>query len=499
MRYRPHYLLLASVLFGTAISAAYLSVESSRRTWAAEEVPIAFWAWKNSAPSETEISDARRRSGVGDLFVWAGQLDLIDGEVVRDRQMRGYLPNAVKVHLVYNGTRKLLDNLGSTDPEMLAEAIAKTYLADLGSQNLKGVKAVGIQLDLDYPTRLLPRYGETIRRLREKLPPATIISVTGLPTWMNNPEISKVLDAVDLWTPQLYGAEIPTRIDKPIPISSTGDIRRWLGKIRKLNKPFYAGLAAYGYTILYDRSGDLVSLRGDIDLSSILSSVSLEFVRQENLGGNVRYIFRARSDLVLDSLVIAKGESLVFDTLSPASLREAARAVREEAGDRLLGICVFRLPTADDRTNLRLGEIVDALRDRPMTSDVGVSVEKASDRKFTLSAVNHGSASSLAQNALTIDLYVPPGSVRGVTSISGFYGYEPMCAAGSGLPRKCSSGRADVIRLTKNSWRPGDEASICLIANWQPNDGMTAFVTTRDENGRTETASKKIAIGVKDK
>ena len=41
------------------------------------------------------------------------------------------------------------------------------------------------------------------------------------------------------------------------------------------------------------------------------------------------------------------GESLVFDLPSAETLRASAQAVRANAGEQLLGICVFRLPSSN--------------------------------------------------------------------------------------------------------------------------------------------------------
>lgn len=495
MRCKLPYLKLGVVVsVATVLLVAYLSAGSAHKRWAAEEVPVAFWAWKTSTLVEEDIRNARERSRMNVLFLRAGQFDFKDGEVTRIRPVSGHVPNAVEIHLVYNGTRQLLKGLESIKPESLAAVVAETYRSDVEKYSASGAKIVGVQLDLDYPTRLLPHYAEAVRGLRRQLPEGTRLSVTGLPTWMSSPDISLLLDAIDLWIPQLYGAEIPTSIDRAVPISSQREIRRSVAEARRLGKPFFAGLAAYGYAIHYDRRGEMVEVRGDIDLSSALGHGSLEFVLQENLGHDVRHVFRATSDLVLDGLVIAKGESLVFDSPTARSLREAARVVREEAGDQLLGICVFRLPTADDKTNLRLSEIVNALRDRPVTNSVELTIKKNSEQQLRLTAVNAGSASSFAQDALAIDLYVPSGSVQGVAGIDGFDGFETLCAHDSDIPRKCSSARANIIRLKKNSWRPGDQSSCRLSANLDPQNEITAFVTTRTESDRIERTQTQIEI-----
>src|SRR5205085_7618064 len=127
-----------------------------------------------------------------------------------------------------------------------------------------GARVIGLQLDLDVPTRLLERYGRVLRETRALLPEGTLLSVTGLQTWMGAGELRGVLDAVDFWAPQFYGAEIPATVERVVPIASPGAVSRAVARARELGKPFYAGLAAYGYALLYTEKGKLLEARGDI-------------------------------------------------------------------------------------------------------------------------------------------------------------------------------------------------------------------------------------------
>lgn len=488
-------LKLAAAMAVVPVAVAIFATTGTRhRAWAADEVPISFWAWKTTAPSSEEV----RQTGAATIFLRAGQMDLVNGEVKRIRPAKGSLPESVEIHLVYNGTRDLLRGLESTNPEALAKLIAETFALDVRSSPSASVK--GIQLDLDFPTRLLPLYQRVVTALRPLLPPDTKLSITGLPTWMSSKEIEPLLDAVDFWAPQMYGAEIPSHLDRPVPIASAKEIRRATFAARKLGRPFMAGVAAYGYAIHYDKNGDLVEVRGDIDPSMVSSNAAFELVTQKQLGGSstagdVRKIFRAKQESVLDGLVIRAGESLVFDSPTPESLGEAGRIVREEAGDALLGICVFRLPTADDKTNLRLTEIIDALRDRPATNAVELKAT-LTDGSVILTVENSGSASSFAHEALSIDITVPPGSVRGVLTNNGFAGFETLCTGASATPSKCSPMRANLIRLTKNSWRPGDLASVRLKTSLTSTTELAAYVETRSDTGRVERIHKTIALEV---
>jgi hypothetical protein len=468
------------------------------RVLAVDEVPVAFWAWRIQTPSDDEIRGAFAKTGAKTLFLHAGQIDLSDGVAKRIRPVSGRIPATTETHFVYNGTRGFLTNFEQTNIDVLAGTIAETYRADQLRAKNDQASVNGIQLDLDIPTRLLPRYAELIRRLRILLPSDTRFSITGLPTWADSADIHDVLAEVDFWIPQCYGFEIPTSINEKIPISSAAQVARTIAKVRRLNKPFYAGLSAYSYAILYAKDGSLLELRGDIDPAMAAQSDGLELVESGTSDRGVRdsqlrYVYRAKNDLVLDGLIIGAGESLVFDLPSSATLRASARAVRENAGEELLGICIFRLPTVNDAATLDTEAITAALLDTQ--ADVSSQLSLVSDsRGFTLHAENTGSASSiLGENAFTIELKIAAGSVNGVISMIGFSSYETLCSIGA-KAQPCSRARANLIRVSSSAWKPGATASITLSCKGKLPEIFPADVTTQVNDGRVVREARELAI-----
>ncbi len=334
--------------------------------------------------------------------------------------------------------------------------------------------------------------------MRKFLPPETKLSITGLPTWTTSDEIGVVLAAVDFWIPQCYGASIPVNANKRVPISSPSSVEHTIAAVRRLGKPFYAGLAAYSYAIVYDTNGNLVELRGDIDPAEAARNDQLELVETQNFGvgekaAELRYVYRAKGDLVIDGLIMRPGETLVFDLPSAASLQASARAVRENAGDLLLGICIFRLPTGDDGATLGPDEIAAALNDRSTDVITKITLSPDTGNKLTLSAENRGTANTrLAEDAFTIDVRVPMGSIGGASAVAGFTSYETLCSRGGAeTPRPCSDRRADVIRLRARSWRPGTTASVTFVVRNSLPATLPAAIQTRVDDGRIVTRNDR--------
>ncbi|HEX8285661.1 MAG TPA: DUF3142 domain-containing protein [Pyrinomonadaceae bacterium] len=522
-----------------AVSAGALAVAAftagwrwarAPRVWGPGEAPVAFWAWRAETPAQSDVDRAARETGARTLFLRAGQMDADSGRVARVRAVSGRMPRGVGLHLVYNATPRLLAEFGRVEESALAGAFAETFRADSERAERDGAKVVGLQLDVDVPTRLLPRYARVLRAVRTSLPEGVKLSVTGLPTWIGSGGLVEVLDAVDFWTPQFYGAEIPATADRVVPIASPERVARAVARVRELGKPFYAGLAAYGYALVYDARGRLVELRGDVDPARVVSDRNLELVGRGAFGAGVegdgardrgapppagewRYVFRAREDASLGGLSLRAGEQIVLDVPGGEALRAGVRGVREGAGDKLLGICLFRLPTAGDATTLRLAEVAAALADREPEVSTSLEAEaltsdgteskgadgssKKDSNRLLLTAENDGAGGALyGAGALSVTVRVPRGSVRGVTRLEGFDTFETLCEAAEGDParaalRPCSAARAGVVRLGASAWRAGERARAGLSFEAPVPSRLAASVAVRREDGSVwESASE---------
>jgi len=473
----------------TAISV--VSIFHARpRAWAVNEVPIAFWAWRAQAPEQVDVREAIEKAGARAVFVRAGQIDYQDGKLRRIRPLAGSLPQGIALHLVYNATAVFLQQLDNVDPKAFATVISNAYREDLDRALGDGANVSGLQLDIDFPTRLLGQYQRTLSELRKEIPNGNQLSITGLPTWMESTALDGVLESVDFWVPQFYGGEIPSRSDQLIPISSPESITHFVNKARELNKPFYAGLAAYSVATLYNHYGSLVRLRGDMDPASIAADPNLELIDRRSLSTATtewRYVFRARADGVLDGLNMRAGDVLVVNVPSSESLRAAARIVRNFAGRQLLGICVFRLPSRTDPATLSIEQVTAALNDRDSSAHIDVRIGRKTNQLF-LEFKNTGTASSLI-GTLSVDVAVLPGSFEAATLPAGVF-VKPMCDAQ--LPQPCSQRRANLIRFTLQALPPGEAINATLVLNREPPPTMKASITMQTDTGQSYSMQRDI-------
>ncbi|MDX6612808.1 MAG: hypothetical protein QOD75_1994 [Blastocatellia bacterium] len=489
------------------------TIQRQPRAWAAGKVPIAFWAWRNDPPSQADVSDAMQVAHARSLFLRAGQIDYHKGTLQRIRGLSGRLPQGIELHLVYNATRPLLAQLESADEELLAATIAGAFAADVERARTDGSSVAGLQVDIDVPTRLLPHYARTLRALRAHLDRNIQLSITGLPTWMDSDDLNSVLDQVDFWIPQCYGAKIPERRNQSIPISSPQMLAHAVTRARKLNRPFYAGLAAYSYVLLYSKGGELITVRGDMDPARLAADANLDLIERRAFSGTTewRYVYRARNDSVIDDLAMQAGDYLVIDSPSTGSLRVSARTVRELAGGKLLGICVFRLPTRDDPSTLTLEQVAAALADQQSRIAIEVVIRRARPagikdqspgRNWIVELKNTGTGNALT-GSLQVDLTLTPGSIaelRHQTPASG----ETLCntpdSEGQSRSEPCSPQRANVIRIRPHMLAPGQILRVALTLNIDlPPHVPIAIEMQTDEGRYYSNRSDVIAEGIEER
>ena len=509
--------IAACFLTVSLLSLAWCFQTTRPKEWKPGEVPVAFWSWRAEAPDQSVVERAMQETHAHLLFLHAGQIDYTSRTLQRIRSLKGPFPCGATVHLVYNGTRSLLANFERLDPETMASIISDTYGEDVARARSDRSQVAGLQLDFDVPTRLLPLYAQILRRVRGHLAPQVKLSVTGLPTWIDSPQIKDVLEAADFWTPQCYGATIPDQLQKVIPIASAPSIRRTIARLRQLGYPFYAGLPAYGEALLYSPEGALINLRGDLDPARVARDPNFELIERRpyeaptpgddpsHCASEWRYVYRALNEGVLEGLAFRTGDYLVLDVPSAASLRAYVRAVREEAGSKLLGICIFRLPSHDDTTTLTLGEIAAALMDVTASTEANVRIDRVNERAgggancascLNITAINSGTASALiGSDALTLTMRVPAGSVRGVSSLDGFTSFETLCEISeTSAPHRCGLPRANVIRLKAQTLTPGATAQARIVVQDEMPKALDTIVTMRIEDGRTYQNEGSISI-----
>ena len=128
-----------------------------------------------------------------------------------------------------------------------------------------GVNVAGVQVDFDCPSRLLPAYAERITAAKRAWPEVRL-TVTTLPTWLQEPGFARLIAAADGWTLQLHGTERPN-LARPAPLFDGEQALAWIGQAETFGRPFRVALPTYAYLACYSSAGVYLGVRAEsVDL-----------------------------------------------------------------------------------------------------------------------------------------------------------------------------------------------------------------------------------------
>ncbi len=173
-------------------------------------------------------------------------------------------------------------------------------------------------------------------------------------------------------------------------------------------------------------------------------------------------------------------------------MRANARAAGQQGGKLLLGLCVFRLPSVEDTTNLSAVEIAAALKDEATSPQVSMTARwqrQGTARWLYLDFANTG-AQRIAPiaGAVTLTLRLPVQQLGRAQVLSHLNHATPLCAAAN-QHTPCSATRAEALRLAATTWQPGThlQAVWPVTGEW-PTTSLVALpvtLTLQTDDGRT--------------
>ena len=151
--------------------ACTLVLLSSCRTHRAPQAQTrSFWYWHTpfqlTASQRTDLD----LLGVRDLFVRAATMSF-DGEHMQAILPQRWLSPWPRVWLVLNFDGGARGHFAEVAPRDVAAQTVKAFLD--AKRAAVGSGIVGLQIDLDCPTRRLPRYADLLREVRRLLPKDT--------------------------------------------------------------------------------------------------------------------------------------------------------------------------------------------------------------------------------------------------------------------------------------------------------------------------------------
>ncbi|RYG30948.1 DUF3142 domain-containing protein [bacterium] len=447
---------------------------------------IGMWYWHTPFRVTDQEWQDLKAIGVKTLYVRAGTL-VTDGKEIKLILPQRWESKAKDVVLTFNFHPGLVSHM----EELSTETIAAGTLACIRDARTKaanaGIQASGIQLDIDCPTRLLPRYREILDRVRTGLPAGETFSITALPTWLASKHFPALAEAVDFVVPQFYEGRTGKTIHEIAPITDPEGLRKGLAALARLDVPCYIGLATYGHALQYDGEGRLVSVYGGLSAEDALRHPALEPLSSSPVDGKGHPTADPAKAIGEDLLLLraisgddrgrGRGYGLAYLLPTPLMVERQMAAFRAERPSGAKGVIFYRFPEPGESMTLPLASVAKAMTSTPTEVDVAVAFKVRSEpwsligtdvksdvppRQFTVTVVANGDAPSKAsREAFELFVLLDKPGLDGVAPGDFDEAVTGSMADGAFVP--AAPAHAQAIRFRRYHLLPGDRLRSGLL------------------------------------
>ena len=150
------------------------------------------------------------------------------------------------------------------------DTVAQTAARLVEAARDAGVSVQEIQIDHDCPTRRLGECAELLQAVRERIA-GTSLTFTALPSWLEDDDFVRLLNAADGYVLQVHSLELPEARDEsgePIPLCDPERARRAVERAARFGRAFRVALPTHSY-VVRSRDGGF-----DADGEDFLSAAS---------------------------------------------------------------------------------------------------------------------------------------------------------------------------------------------------------------------------------
>jgi len=264
---------------------------------------------------------------------------------------------------IHKGVDKILRH---EDISSFVNYVANLINNVLDEARQKNINIIGVQIDYDCPTSKLSDFTRFIKELKTHFTKVSV-SITALPTWMNNDDFPALISATDYYVLQLHSFEIPKGNDKEGYIFPKDRALDYFSHAINLNRPFYLSLPTYGYEVAYTNEGKFLGLRAE---------GGVEF-----FGNNIK-----------QKLMFADSNEIL----------KFINMIKNYHSSNYLGICWFRLPVKSDRFNWDIKTLERVIRGQPPRAGFEIKTVNADNGVKELYLINTGEVN--VENSIEFDI-----------------------------------------------------------------------------------------------
>ena len=246
------------------------------------------------------------------------------------------------------------------------------------------------QIDFDCADSKLYGYAVWLREMRKQLGPIPL-TITCLPSWLNQREFAHLLEQVDGYVLQVHAVTLP-RGAAPINLCDPEQARNAVMRAAAYRKPFRVALPTYGCALYFDREKRFVNIRAE-------SPPGLEW---------------------------EEGTTVQRVQANPAEMAALVRSWQQRHSEYLQGIIWFRLPVSSDEFNWSWVTLEQVMAGTNPEAAVGVEHRVSGDGLIEIDVLNSGAADSATPTKVTVSW-----TNSSVIATDALNGYERSTATSS--------------------------------------------------------------------
>ncbi len=202
-----------------------------------------------------------------------------------------------------------------------------------------------LQIDFDCPQSGLSGYANWLENLRPSLNQDTDLTITALPSWLDESAWQDVVAMTDSFVLQVHSVDIGTANAAPVLCDADRSLR-WAKKANQAGVPFRVALPTYNSAAGFSEKGDLMGIVSDGPIPNWPPGTSVRFFRSEPSE-------MATLNLALRQLALAHLTGIIWYRLGDQT------EGRNWTSATLTKVIQAREPESKPDVVFRMGEIID--------------------------------------------------------------------------------------------------------------------------------------------
>lgn len=371
------------IIFGISLLYAFMWAYKGNNTWwfiktdnssqhaGQISLPHECYIWQRLWSNDLSASVHRAEESMSGFTALAAEIDLKGGNLKRIMVPINYEMLAPISQPVGFAIR-ISPYPGPFGPqEQATQYLLSTIQEVLATSEQAGFRPAEIQLDFDCAESKLQGYREWVNLIKQRFNQYSV-TITALPSWMNNRKFKNLIRACDGYVLQVHSLDKPDSIKEKVKLCDKDRALKWIKKADRLGIQFRVALPTYGYFVAYDERGQFVGLSAEGPKPSWSENTQIKTLSSD-------------ADEIADLI----------------------RAIQTNCPKNLKGFIWFRLPLESDILNWRWHTLHRIIQGESLRHEIKALIEWPQPQLAEIYLLNSGDVD--AATSFTVELQVSSG------------------------------------------------------------------------------------------